>query len=138
MNKLLREAQAADSDDDQEIQAEDFEEWNGIEEEKNEVLDFEDEYIDEDKYTTVKVEAVSVSKDGFEKLYDSDDEKNSEDEAKESKKRAAEEAAQAAAKKKQWPKKEKKAKFRYEQKLDRQNEARKQRAKKKARYKSSE
>lgn len=131
---MLREAQAADSDGDQEIQAEDFEEWNGIEEDKDKVVDYEDEYIDEDKYTTVKVEAVSVSRDGFEKIYESDDDKD--EEMKEAGKPS--EGDDAATKKKQWPKKEKKPKFRYELKLDRQNEARKQRAKKKARIKGNE
>ncbi|EGY17738.1 hypothetical protein VD0002_g2206 [Verticillium dahliae] len=136
VNKLLREAQAADSGDDQEINGEDFEEWDGIEEKQSEVIDFEDEYIDEDRFTTVKVEAIAVTRDGFEKLHDNDD---SEDEKKEededSEKKAAEEKKTPKARK-EWPKK--KAKFRYEQKFDRRIEERKQKAKKKAKYKGKE
>ncbi|CRK46292.1 hypothetical protein BN1723_006990 [Verticillium longisporum] len=136
VNKLLREAQAADSGDDQEIHGEDFEEWDGIEEKQPEVIDFEDEYIDEDRFTTVKVEAIAVTRDGFEKLHDNDD---SEDEKKEededSEKKAAEEKKTPKARK-EWPKK--KAKFRYEQKFDRRIEERKQKAKKKAKYKGKE
>ncbi|KAH6686677.1 nucleolar protein 12-domain-containing protein [Plectosphaerella plurivora] len=137
INKLLQEAQAANSDDDQEIEGKDFEEWDGIEETHEKVIDFEDEYIDEDKFTTVKVEAVSVSRDGFEKIYDSD---NSQDKEEDEEKDAAEktEENKEASKKKEWPKKQKAAKFRYEQKFDRQNEAKRQRAKKRAKFKGKE
>ncbi|KAF2098984.1 hypothetical protein NA57DRAFT_76219 [Rhizodiscina lignyota] len=46
------------------------EEWSGILDEpapEVQSLDHEDEYIDEDKYTTVTVEAVDISKEGFTK-----------------------------------------------------------------------
>lgn len=141
INKMLSEAQAANSDDDQEIKAEDFEEWNGIEDEEAEaenggtsnIVDYEDEYVDEDKYTSVKVEAVSVSKDGFEKVYDSDHEETGEEDV-EKKTPKEDEASTAAAAKKVWPKKQKK-KFRYEHKLERQAEGRKQKARKRAKIK---
>ena len=40
-----------------------FEEWQGIEDGQD--VDREDEYIDEDKFTTVTVESVGISRDGF-------------------------------------------------------------------------
>ncbi|KAM0286014.1 hypothetical protein ACHAQH_001204 [Verticillium albo-atrum] len=136
VNKLLREAQAADSGDDQEINGEDFEEWDGIEEQKPEVVDFEDEYIDEDRFTTVKVEAIAVTRDGFEKLHDSDDSENEKNDGDgDSEKKGAEDEKTPKARK-EWPKK--KPKFRYEQKFDRRIEERKQKAKKKAKYKGKE
>lgn len=139
VNAMLEEAQAADSDNDQEIQAEDFEEWDGIEEQaqeqaaKTDIVDYEDEYVDEDRYTTVKVEAITVTRDGLEKLHqDSDEEANSEDKKKEDE--TADDAA-AAAKKKAYKDRPKKPKFRYESKLERQSGDRKAKAKKKARFK---
>lgn len=136
VNKMLREAQSANPDDDQEIQAEEFEEWNGIEDDgNNDRVDYEDEYIDEDRHTSVKVEAVAVSRDGLEKIYDSDDVGEENDEKQVPAPAANDETSNKP--KKEWPKK-KKQKFRYEQKFDRQNEARRQKAKKMARFKGRE
>ncbi|CRK32313.1 hypothetical protein BN1708_005704 [Verticillium longisporum] len=85
---------------------------------------------------SLMVEAIAVTRDGFEKLHDNDD---SEDEKKEededSEKKGAEDKKTPKARK-EWPKK--KAKFRYEQKFDRRIEERKQKAKKKAKYKGKE
>ncbi|TDZ74230.1 Ribosomal RNA-processing protein 17 [Colletotrichum trifolii] len=136
---LLEEAQAADSDNDQEFQGEDFEEWDGIKDQaqdkaQTDVLDYEDEYIDEDRYTTVKVEAISVTRDGFEKLHNDGGEANdSEDEAKA--KRYAEEKAAAEKDKTRKERPKKKPKFRYESKVERQLNDRRGKAKKKARFK---
>ncbi|ROT43145.1 hypothetical protein SODALDRAFT_319667 [Sodiomyces alkalinus F11] len=136
VNRLLREAQAADSGDDQEIQAEDFEEWDGIEEEKaDEPVDHEDEYIDEDRYTTVKVEAVSVTRDGFEKIRDDEPDREQQDEEDTSHKQ--QDDGKVAPQKNRLQKK-KKPKFRYETKLERRTEERKQKAKKRARFKTQE
>ncbi|WYZ38928.1 hypothetical protein EsH8_III_000842 [Colletotrichum jinshuiense] len=137
VSAILEEAQAANSDEDEEIKAGDFEEWDGIEEPaqaQTDVVDYEDEYIDEDRYTTVKVEAISVTRDGFEKLHqDSDEaEEDSQDESK-AKKPAGNDKTTAPKARKEWPKK--KPKFRYESKLERQVGARKSKAKKKARIK---
>ncbi|KAL0944069.1 nucleolar protein nop25 [Colletotrichum truncatum] len=140
VNALLEEAQAADSDNDQEIQAEDFEEWDGIEDQGQEqaaqadIVDYEDEYIDEDRYTTVKVEAIAVTRDGLEKLHrDSDEEADSEHEDR-AERPLGDKEASAAKSRKEWPKK--KPKFRYESKLERQLGDRKAKAKKKARFKN--
>ncbi|KAI8282034.1 Ribosomal RNA-processing protein 17 [Colletotrichum sp. SAR11_240] len=136
VNALLQEAQAADSDNDQEIS--DFEEWDGIEDQGKEqaaqtdIVDYEDEYIDEDRYTTVKVEAIAVTRDGLEKLnQDSDEEADDEDKDK------TENAAvdKPATKKKTFKDRPKKPKFRYESKLERQVGDRKLKAKKKAKFK---
>lgn len=67
MNTWLREAarRGNDSDDEEE---EEGDEWNGIEENNDgpttveRVVDREDEYVDEDRYTTVTVEAIDVSR----------------------------------------------------------------------------
>ncbi|OHE95906.1 nucleolar protein 12 [Colletotrichum orchidophilum] len=135
VSALLKEAQAADSDGDQEINGEDFEEWDGIDEPAKDqvgIVDYEDEYIDEDRYTSVKVEAISVTRDGLEKIHqDGDEEENgSQDESKANK--AASDSKPIKSKdRKEWPKKKK---FRYETKLERSLGARKAKAKK-ARFK---
>ncbi|KAJ5010168.1 Ribosomal RNA-processing protein 17 [Colletotrichum sp. SAR 10_99] len=136
VNALLQEAQAADSDNDQEIS--DFEEWDGIEDQGKEqaaqtdIVDYEDEYIDEDRYTTVKVEAIAVTRDGLEKLnQDSDEEADDED--KDKTENSA--ADKPAAKKKTFKDRPKRPKFRYESKLERQVGDRKLKAKKKAKFK---
>ncbi|EFQ28060.1 nucleolar protein 12 [Colletotrichum graminicola] len=136
VSAILEEAQAANSDEDEEINAEDFEEWDGIEEapkEQADVVDYEDEYLDEDRYTTVKVEAISVTRDGLEKLHhDSDEaEADSQDESK-AEKRVDDDKATTTKARKEWPKKKK---FRYETKLERSLGAKKAKAKKKAKFK---
>ena len=74
MNHLLREANRA-SDPNEEENGDEGEPWDGIEEQHDPLVDHEDEYMDEDKFTTVTVEAVDVSKHGLEKaIPDEDDE----------------------------------------------------------------
>ncbi|KAF6845420.1 nucleolar protein 12 [Colletotrichum musicola] len=140
VSALLEEAQAADSDDDQEIQAADFEEWGGIEDqekaqEQADIVDYEDEYVDEDRYTTVKVEAIAVTRDGLEKLHRDGDEAaaDSQDEDKQRGENEDDKAAKAKAKARK--EKPKKPKFRYESKVERELSGRKASAKKKARFK---
>lgn len=105
---MLRESEAAGAI----VEESDDEEWGGFEDPppEPEIVDHEDEYIDEDRYTTVKVESVSVTRDGLErpKLESSDDE--------EEKKLVTEEKEE----KKKRPKAPKKKKFRYESKIERQ------------------
>jgi ribosomal RNA-processing protein 17 len=84
-------------------------EWEGIADELP-VVDHEEEYVDEDKYTTVTVEEVEVSKAGLLKPTNDD----SEDEAELVVKPVEKEKA-----KKVWPKKSRKEKFRYESKAER-------------------
>ena len=47
--------------------------WNGIEDAPVEPIDHEAEYIDEDKYTTVTVEEVDISRDGISKKGETDE-----------------------------------------------------------------
>jgi len=95
---------------------EDEDAWGGIEDEEKaaapEVLDHEEEYVDEDRYTTVTIEAVDVSKEGLKKVAEDDEEGDQ-----------APELVPAEGKeddgKKKWPKKPRKQKFRYESKAER-------------------
>ncbi|TWU77513.1 hypothetical protein ED733_007280 [Metarhizium rileyi] len=129
VNRLLRESGAVSSQiGDEEDSEENVDEWDGFPDKPDlDIVDHEEEYIDEDRYTTVKVETVSVSRDGLSKPNQSDDE------AKEAARLKREEAERKEAeakdnKKSLWPKKKKK-KFRYESKIERQLTDRKHKAK---------
>jgi len=120
VNSLLQDVEAAplgvfDSDSDTD------DAWGGI---ANDPVDHEEEYIDEDKYTTVTVEAVDVSKEGLEKIVDSDEE---------GEEKVYKKVEEKDDRKKKWPKKEKKKKFRYETKAERKVTRGKQKAGNKAR-----
>lgn len=138
VHKLLHEAERAGTDEKPSEKKSD-EEWDGISEDEvaeEPALDLEEEYIDEDKYTTVTVEAVSVDRDGIHKPRTLRDEEEAETTKNKKKKEAADEAAQAEAdkkSKKNYPEKKKKRKFTYESRHDRNVTERKQRAKKQKR-----
>jgi len=102
-------------------------EWGGIEDDPVEVepVDHEEEYIDEDKYTTVTVEAVDVSKEGLQKVVNED-----EDEVEE--KTFTKPFDKDEKGKKVWPKKVRKKKFTYETKTERKFTRNKQKAGNKA------
>ncbi|KAJ4411083.1 hypothetical protein N0V91_001456 [Didymella pomorum] len=95
-------------------------------------INLEDEYIDEDKYTTVTVETVGINRTGFSRPGEEAEELRKEREARE-------EAEKEAKKKRVWTKekpksdrpKKKKVKFRYETKAERKVERMKQGMKKK-------
>ncbi|PKS10764.1 hypothetical protein jhhlp_002521 [Lomentospora prolificans] len=125
VNALLRESEAAGAIVNEESDS-NGSEWEGIEEAPaNDIIDHEDEYIDEDRYTTVTVESVSVTRDGLHKpILESLEDAEAETLAK----KKAEEQAQE---KKKPPKKPKK-KFRYESKIERQLTQAKLKAKKRA------
>ncbi|KAF7545293.1 hypothetical protein G7Z17_g9290 [Cylindrodendrum hubeiense] len=121
VNRLLQESEAAggvekDSD-------ESADEWDGFPDQPDlDIVDHEEEYIDEDRYTTVTVESVSVSRDGLykpevvEKKDDDEDDKKGTEEADKEDSRP------------ERPKKKKK-KFRYETKIERQLTERKRKMK---------
>lgn len=114
VNRLLQESAAAGGDVGQGSDEDSSEEWDGIPDQPNlDLVDHEEEYIDEDRYTTVTVESVAVSRDGLHKpqLEEDTDDENS--------KGKNEEPEDKKAKGREWPKKKKK-KFRYENKIDRQ------------------
>ncbi|KAF2645450.1 hypothetical protein P280DRAFT_389373 [Massarina eburnea CBS 473.64] len=123
VNRLVKQANgelfsdSSDGEDD-----EDNGEWNGIPDAPEpEVIDQEEEYIDEDKYTTVTIETVGISKQGFETKGDGSED---EGEGKEKKVWTKEKPKTARPKKK-------KIKFRYETKAERKAERVKQGVKKK-------
>lgn len=114
VNRMLQESEAAgaiekESDDESE-------EWDGFPDQPNlDIVDHEEEYIDEDRYTTVTVESVSVTRDGLHKpqIDESEDEDDNKEEAKDT-------ADDKTAKSRQEKPKKKKKKFRYESKFDRE------------------
>jgi ribosomal RNA-processing protein 17 len=128
VNQMLVESGAIDPEDvEEDSQGEGSDEWDGFPDQPNlEMVDHEEEYIDEDRYTTVTVESVSVSRDGFEKPVvrgAADDEEA--DEGKD-----GQDGATDTSKTEDTRPKRKKKKFRYESKLDRKLTERKQRIKK--------
>ncbi|KAF2657291.1 hypothetical protein K491DRAFT_756891 [Lophiostoma macrostomum CBS 122681] len=116
----------------------DNDEWEGFEEPVVDVVNQEDEYIDEDKYTTVTIESVGISRDGFEKAgVDEDSDGDGEGEGD---KENGGEGGIAGGKKRVWTKekpktdrpKKRKKKFRYESKAERKATRMKQGAKNRA------
>lgn len=133
VNALLRKSQGLPTDDEEssDSEASSSSDFEGFDDSAPAEIDREDEYIDEDKYTTVTIESVDISKDGFSKP----GEKEVEDEES---KRKREEAEAEAKKKRVWTKerpqgpKKKKKKFRYETKAERKAQRVKLGVKKKA------
>ncbi|KAF4983638.1 hypothetical protein FZEAL_990 [Fusarium zealandicum] len=127
VNRLLQESEAAGAVE-QESDDEASDQWDGFPDEPNlEIVDHEEEYIDEDRYTTVTVESVSVTRDGLHKpkVDESEDDKDDKQE-----KGTTETKGDKSRQEK--PKKKKK-KFHYESKFDRQLTERKQKVKNRAR-----
>ncbi|KAF3760272.1 hypothetical protein M406DRAFT_269423 [Cryphonectria parasitica EP155] len=136
---MLKESQVAglgsgNEETDTGSEQSDGEEWGGIEDTAPapalEPVDHEEEYIDEDLYTTVKVEAVSVDRDGLHNKaeLEAEDEQEETGDEVQGKKTQSREGEEKKARREQ-PKKKKK-KFRYESKLERQATNRKNKAKK--------
>ncbi|KAK5949249.1 hypothetical protein OHC33_009790 [Knufia fluminis] len=84
VNALLPGRSLAPEAEDSDEKDEEAHEWNGIGEVVPEAIDHEAEYIDEDKYTTVTVEEIDVSRDGISRLRGSDDEEEDQKEAADS------------------------------------------------------
>lgn len=131
VNALLLKAHT-DIDDinaDAGLGSDEEEEFNGFDSDtaqEPQPIDQENEYIDEDKYTTITIESVDISKDGFEK------QKVEGEEEKEEVKPVKEKRVWT----KEFPKtkgtKKKKKKFRYESPADRKATRMKQGAKNRA------
>lgn len=106
--------------------------WHGLDSPEPEPIDHEAEYIDEDKYTTVTVEAIDVTREGLSKSMDSQDEPSSHDkEDHQPVKQAGQNWKLNQDKRKRTkenPQKKRK-KFRYESKTERKLERTKQRLK---------
>ncbi|KAI0472014.1 nucleolar protein 12-domain-containing protein [Xylariaceae sp. FL0804] len=112
----------------------DPEEWGGLQDEPApEPVDHEEEYVDEERYTTVTVESVNVSRDGL--TSSKPDKEQDEDESGEEGREAADGAQlnerSSEGKAKSHPPKKKKPKFRYETKVERQFTQRIQKARNK-------
>jgi ribosomal RNA-processing protein 17 len=125
VNALLAEAKTPDIDDSDDSE---HETWNGIlDSHLIEPIDHEAEYIDEDRYTTVTVEAVDVSKEGLHRVVKDTDTK--EEESSSDPKTPTDTAERkTGASRKIWPKKTRKKKFRYESKAERKATRGKQKA----------
>lgn len=133
VNALLPLKLLAEEGDDNEEKSNDDDSqqdyWNGLADPEPVPIDHEDEYIDEDKYTTVTVEEVDVSRSGLAKLRESDEEEeeaangavNTKNEpAKSSTNSKTHKAGTTGLKEKSGKtKKRKKRDFRYENKADR-------------------
>ncbi|KIW17868.1 hypothetical protein PV08_05063 [Exophiala spinifera] len=137
VNAMLRSASALNGAEDQGTASSNSdEEWSGISGEEPAPVDHEAEYIDEDKYTTVTVEAMDVSREGLFKAEQAKDEghKTYEQETK-----VGQEPGKVA-KKPKWtkekpkdgsekPKRKKKRNFRYESKTERKTARSKEKSK---------
>ncbi|KHN95405.1 Nucleolar protein 12 [Metarhizium album ARSEF 1941] len=131
VNRILRESGAVSTQtDEEEKSTEDTDEWGGFPDKPDlDLIDHEEEYIDEDRYTTVTVESVSVAREGLSRPDQSEHEVEAEAEARQKREEAERREAEAKdGKKPSWQKKKKK-KFRYESKIERQLTDRKQKAK---------
>ncbi|KAI1498577.1 nucleolar protein 12-domain-containing protein [Biscogniauxia marginata] len=142
VNAMLKEAQQAgyidgdgdgDSGEDSgDAAAATADEWDGFQDApaQEDNVDHEEEYIDEERYTTVTVESVSVSKEGLTSTRPEEEEPD-----EEGREAAASRDTRPAGgrKEKTHPPKKKKPKFRYETKVERRITQRKQKASNKRR-----
>ncbi|KAJ6148071.1 hypothetical protein N7497_010053 [Penicillium chrysogenum] len=136
-HKAVLKRMKEDAGDVSEMEGEEEEEdWEGIEEPP--AVDYEAEYVDEDKYTTVTVEEMDASREGLLKAAKEEDAENEEEkkypvesteDITKAKKRKPRSAASEAARKK-------KRNFRYETKVERKQTMLKQRSMKAKRAKA--
>jgi ribosomal RNA-processing protein 17 len=101
--------------------------WEGIKDDDStigavEPIDREQEYLDEDRYTVVTIEAVDITKDGLSKVEEAGSDTDEAPKVVQTEERA----------KKTWPKKPRKKKFTYETKTERKLTRGKQKAGNKA------
>ncbi|KAM4055943.1 nucleolar protein 12 (25kDa) domain-containing protein [Hirsutella rhossiliensis] len=124
VNRLLRESGAVVDPVEAEPNDGDEDEWGGFPDKPDlDIIDHEEEYVDEDRYTTVTVETVSVSREGLSKPQTEANEADDVETAHPSS------GDQEFREKEARPAKIKKKKFRYESKIERQLTNSRQRAK---------
>ncbi|KAK6952277.1 hypothetical protein Daesc_006812 [Daldinia eschscholtzii] len=134
VNAILKQAQEAGYVGGEDGSDEEADEWGGFQDTPAlEPVDHEEEYIDEERYTTVTVESVSVSKDGLSSTKPEEDSSEDNQEAA----KADSRHAPPGSKEKARPPKKKKQKFRYESKSERQLNQRRQKAAKSRRKPSN-
>ncbi|RFU36144.1 hypothetical protein B7463_g202, partial [Scytalidium lignicola] len=124
VNAALRDTEPRKEGDGRSEEGEEEEGWGGIKDDENvdpiaDLLDHEEEYIDEDKYTTVTVEEIDIDKDGIHRIADEEDDEGDANDEKKKKAEASKPPGQGSTPKKIWPKKDHKKRFRYETKLER-------------------
>lgn len=76
VNSMIREAGGIAPDSSEEEDESEEELWDGIKDDHDPPVDHEDKYMDEDRFTTVTVEAVDVSKDGLQRAVQDEDNKS--------------------------------------------------------------
>jgi ribosomal RNA-processing protein 17 len=126
VHALLAEAKRAGQDDDVLSDADSQAEgWEGIKDEKPiEPIDITQEYIDEDRYTSVAIEAVNIDREGIHRAADDPDQAQETDEQGSGEAREPNTDEVNKSVKKRATKKRKK-KFRYETKYERSGGKRK-------------
>lgn len=134
-NALKQAAQAGyiESEEDGLSDEEKADEWGGFQDTpvRQDLVDHEEEYVDEDRFTTVTVESVNISKDGL--TSSRPDEEDSADERGGDKNTQAQPERTDSEKNEHATKKKKKQRFRYESKLERQITTIKEKARNKRR-----
>ncbi|KAI1115849.1 nucleolar protein 12-domain-containing protein [Nemania sp. NC0429] len=111
-------------------------EWGGFQDTpgaRQDLVNHEEEYVDEDRFTTVTVESVNVSKDGLTSSRPDEEESADDDGGGKNTEGAQPEGASSEKDKQHATKKRKQKKFRYETKLERKITTIKQKAKNKRR-----
>ncbi|RDA86523.1 hypothetical protein CP532_1893 [Ophiocordyceps camponoti-leonardi (nom. inval.)] len=117
VNRMLRESGAVtDPLDDNSDRQDEEDEWDGFPDKPNlDILNHKEEYIDEDRYTTVTVETVTISRDGLDKVQNLPDGEEEEGNEVESQRPATDSETRKTGHR---PTRKKK-KFRYESKAER-------------------
>jgi len=143
VNALLRKVEEGPEGSSTEDDEAKEEAWHGVAE--PEIIDHEAEYEDEDRLTTVTIEAVDVTREGFQKIADAELDGSDEEDKPEAEEAPATNGSTGEGKpakgKRIWTKerpegpKKKKKKFRYESKAERKLTRYKERSKNKAKAK---
>ena len=140
MNALLKKAKEGGIPLDVEEDGTETQEWDGTVEPTP--IDEEAEYIDEDRHTTVTIEAVDVTRDGLQKVVEDDIESGEDDHGSGEEVTRKVDGKSEAKAKRVWTKerpggpKKKKKKFRYESRAERKVTRHKERSGNKAKAKA--
>ncbi|RYP24509.1 hypothetical protein DL765_000529 [Monosporascus sp. GIB2] len=131
VTSILKQVERAGYIDEEEVVSGEEEggEWGGFEDvPAAETLDHEEEYVDEDRFTTVTVESVNVSRDGLVKPTEEESDEEG-GEGLQGTAKQGDESTSGGTDRTLKPKK-KKQKFRYETKVERQQNQRREKARK--------
>lgn len=126
VNSMIKDPDDVDSEQGLEEWEDEGKVWDGIQEDP--AIDHEDAYVDDDRFTTVTIEAVDVSRNGLRKVAKKDSEDSEDDERsteKSTKERPSDTGKIPPRTKRVWTKeapngpKKRKKNFRYESKAER-------------------